>query len=212
MQEEPAEGSSSKEIQKRIVERIEKERIIILLTGRTAQSVIEAYMHLRENGLNLVGVDFRIQGIKDRLKSFKKKGQRNLGVFSISTKKEARVAINAGAVFLFSTHVDRGIIKRCRKEGIFHAAGSLTPGEVFSTQDLGADSASLLPCGKMGGLDWFLFLKGIFPGIKLIPTDTMSPFEASEYLRAGAYAVAPIIDLERLKEPYKLIGEFMVAK
>jgi 2-keto-3-deoxy-6-phosphogluconate aldolase len=64
----------------------------------------------------------------------------------------------------------------------------------------------------MGGLDWFLFLKGIFPGIKLIPTDTMSPFEASEYLRAGAYAVAPIIDLERLKEPYKLIGEFMVAK
>ncbi|HXG30249.1 MAG TPA: hypothetical protein VNK81_01270, partial [Thermodesulfobacteriota bacterium] len=108
MQEEPAEGSSSKEIQKRIVERIEKERIIILLTGRTAQSVIEAYMHLRENGLNLVGVDFRIQGIKDRLKSFKKKGQRNLGVFSISTKKEARVAINAGAVFLFSTHVDRG--------------------------------------------------------------------------------------------------------
>lgn len=212
MQEKPAEEPSSKGMYKRIVEQIEKEKILILLTGSTAQSVLEASRYARESGFNLVGVDFRIPGIKDQLKSLKRKGQRDLGVFSISTKKEARVAINAGAVFVFSTHVDKGIIKRCRKEKVFHAAGSLTPREVFDTHNLGADSASLFPCGRMGGLDWFLFLRGIFPKIKLIPTDTMSPFEASEYLKAGAYAVSPIIDLERLKEPYKLIGEFIGSK
>lgn len=207
-----AEESSSKEIRKRIVEQIEKERIFILLTGNSTQSVLEASRYARESGFNLVGVDFRIAGIKDSLKSLKRQGQKNLGVFSISTKKEARIAINVGAAFVFSTHVDKGIIRRCQKEKVFHAVGSLTPTEVFNTHDLGADSVSLFPCGEMGGLSWFVSLRGIFPKIKLIPTDIMSPFEASEYLKAGAYAVAPIIDLEKLKEPYKLMGEFIAAK
>ena len=207
-----AEESSSKEIYEQTIERIEKERIILLLTGDSPASVTEASQYARETGFNLIGIDFKIPGVKDLLKSLKRTGQRNLGVFSISTKKEARIAINAGAVFIFSTHVDKGIIRRCKKEKVFLAVGSLTPTEVFDAYDLGADSASLFPCGQMGGPTWFLFLRGTFPRIKLIPTDIMSPFEAAQYLKAGAYAVAPIIDLEKVKEPYNLIREFIVTK
>jgi 2-dehydro-3-deoxyphosphogluconate aldolase/(4S)-4-hydroxy-2-oxoglutarate aldolase len=207
-----AEESSSKEIYEQTIERIEKEKIILLFAGNSLASVTEASKYAKENGFNLIAIDFKISGVKDSLKSLKRKGQRNLGVFSISTKKEARIAINAGAVFIFSTHVDKGIIRRCKKEKVFLAVGSLTPTEVFDAYDLGADSASLFPCGQMGGPTWFLFLRGTFPRIKLIPTDIMSPFEAAQYLKAGAYAVAPIIDLEKVKEPYNLIREFIVTK
>ena len=207
-----AEESSSKEIYEQTIERIEKEKIILLFAGNSLASVTEASKYAKENGFNLIAIDFKISGVKDLLKSLKRKGQRNLGVFSISTKKEARIAINAGAVFIFSTHVDKGIIRRCKKEKVFLGVGSLTPTEVFDAYDLGADSASLFPCGQMGGPTWFLFLRGTFPRIKLIPTDIMSPFEAAQYLKAGAYAVAPIIDLEKVKEPYNLIREFIVTK
>jgi 2-keto-3-deoxy-6-phosphogluconate aldolase len=64
----------------------------------------------------------------------------------------------------------------------------------------------------MGGLSWFMFLRGLFPKVKFVPTDTMSPFEATEYLKAGAYAVAPIMDLEKIKEPKELIAEFLLAR
>jgi hypothetical protein len=37
----------------------------------------------------------------------------------------------------------------------------------------------------------------------------MSAFEASQYIKAGAYAVAPVIDLEKVKEPDTYIKEFM---
>jgi 2-dehydro-3-deoxyphosphogluconate aldolase/(4S)-4-hydroxy-2-oxoglutarate aldolase len=207
-----AEESSSKEIYEQTIERIEKERIILLLTGDSPASVTEASQYARETGFNLIGIDFKIPGVKDLLKSLKRTGQRNLGVFSISTRKEARIAINAGAVFIFSTHVDKGIIRRCRKEKRFNATASLTPTEVFNAYDLGADSVSLFPSGQMGGLSWLEFLKGIFPMIKVIPTDVMSPIQAAQYLEAGAHAVAPIINLERVSEPCNLIREFIVTK
>ena len=207
-----AEESSSKEIYEQTIERIEKEKIILLFAGNSLASVLQASQYARENGFNSIGIDFKIPGVKDFLKSLKRTGQRNLGVFSVSTKKEARIAINAGAVFIFSTHVDKGIIRRCKKEKVFLAVGSLTPTEVFDAYDLGADSASLFPSGKMGGLSWLEFLKGIFPMIKVIPTDVMSPIQAAQYLEAGAHAVAPIINLGRVKEPCNLIREFIVTK
>jgi 2-dehydro-3-deoxyphosphogluconate aldolase/(4S)-4-hydroxy-2-oxoglutarate aldolase len=200
---------SSKEIYKQVSESIAKEKIIILLTGNSLHSVLEVGRYAREKGLRLVGIDFLIPGVKDSLKSLKRQGQKNFGVFSITTKKEARIAINAGAMFIFSSHSDKGIIRRCRKEKVYHSAGSLTPTEVFNAYNLGADSVSLFPCGRMGGLSWFIFLKNIFPKTKLIPTDIISPFEASQYIEAGAYAVAPVIDLENVKEPDTYIKEFM---
>ncbi len=204
-------GPTSKEIYKQTVELIEREKIFFLFTGDSIKPLIEASEYLWENDFNLVGIDFRIPGVKDLLKSIKRKGQRNLGVFSISTRKEARIAINAGALFIFSTHVDKGIIRRCKKESLFHAIGALSPTEIFNAYELGADAVSIYPSGPMGGLSWLIFLRETFPKVKLIPTDKMSPYEASQYLAAGAYAVAPIIDLDRVKEPMKLIQEFLLV-
>ena len=202
---------SSKEIYKRTLELIEREKIIFLLTGKSMQSVLEASERIRGGGFNLIGIDFQVPGVKDFLKSLKKRGQRDFGVFSVSTQKEARIAINTGAVFVFSTHVGKGVVRRCRKENTFHSIGALTPTEVFNAFDLKADTVSLFPCGKAGGLDWFLLIKRVLPRIKLIPTDWMSPFEAVQYVKSGAYAVAPIIDLDKTKGPDSLIEEFKGA-
>jgi 2-dehydro-3-deoxyphosphogluconate aldolase/(4S)-4-hydroxy-2-oxoglutarate aldolase len=203
---------SSKEIHKQTLELTEKERIFFLLTGGSIESILEASNLIRKSGFNLVGIDFQIPGAKDLLKSFKRQGQRNLGIFSISTKKESRIAINAGAVFIFSIQIEKGVIRRCKERNVFHAAGALTPTEIFSAHNLGANAVSLFPCGKMGGLNWLVFLRRILPRVKFIPTDAMSPFEAAEYLKAGAYAVAPIFDLEKVKELRELIKEFLLIK
>ena len=202
---------TSKEIYKQTIELIGREKIFFLFTGGSIKPLIEASEYLWENGFNLIGIDFRIAGVKDLLKSLKKQGQKNLGVFSISTRKEARIAINAGALFIFTTHLDRGIIRRCKKEDLFHAIGAITPTEIFNAYDLDAKAVSIYPSGQMGGLSWLIFLRETFPKVKFVPTDKMSPYEASQYLKAGAYAVAPIIDLDKVKEPKELIREFSVT-
>ncbi len=203
---------TSKEIYKRTIELIEKEKVILLASSNSHKSLLEASKYAEENGFPLFGIDYKVPGIKDMLKTLKKQGQKNLGVFSISTRKEARIAINAGALFIFSTHVDKGIIRRCKKEDLFHAIGAITPTEIFNAYDLGAKAVSIYPSGQMGGLSWLIFLRETFPKVKFVPTDKMSPYEASQYLNAGAYAVAPIIDLERIKDPKELIREFSVTQ
>lgn len=203
------EESSHLERYKKSIELIERERIFFLLTGESVEQVFNLLGQLKEKGSELVCVDYKIPGIMERLKSIRKKGGDCPGVFSISTAKDARRAINAGAQFIFTTHTDKGMTKKCRHEKIFHAAGALTPKEVYEANDLGADAVSIYPCSAMGGVSWSVRLKEMFSGFKLIPTDVMTPEEAGDYLKTGAFAVAPVIDTKNSKEARELILGFI---
>lgn len=187
---------SNKEIHSEILNLIEKEKIFFLLTGNSIDQLIKASELIKEHGFNLIGFDFKIQGAKDKLKDYKKTKKKEYGVFGISTKKEARIAINAGARFIFSNNFDKGIIRRCKKEKVFHAIGSITPTEVYNSYDFGAESISLYPCNQFGGIEWFEFIQKNFPKTKLIPTDIITAEETESYLKASrSFAVAFIIDL-----------------
>lgn len=205
MSKKKPEQTSPLERYKKTVLLIEEQRVIILLTGETVDHVFDAAEHLTGEGHRIFGIDYKIPGVSKRLKSLKRMGERRPGVYSISTAKDARNAINAGAEFVFSTHPDKSISGKCGRERIFHGAGALTPKEVKEANDLGADAVSLYPCSAMGGTDWLMRLKEMFPAFKYIPTDVMTPGEVREYLKAGAYAAAPIIDAGNIEEARKLI-------
>jgi 2-dehydro-3-deoxyphosphogluconate aldolase/(4S)-4-hydroxy-2-oxoglutarate aldolase len=212
MQKKRFEVPSNKVIYSQTIEYIEKERTFFLLKSNKLDSIVELASYAINKGSNLIGINMKTPGLKDHLKSLKKNGQRRFGVFNISSKKEARIAINAGASFIFATHCDRGIIRRCNRETVFNSIGCLTPSELAAANEFGAKTISIFPCNKMGGVSWFLVLREIFPKLRLIPTDEMNPSEASQYLREGACAVAPIIDLDMVQNPRGLIEDFKAIK
>ena len=185
---------SPSELFKESLKKIENDRVIPLLTGKSAENIFHVAERIVENSGCLVGIDFKIQGVKDRLKYLKRKGERHFGVFSVSTAKEARTAINSGALFILAPHLDKRILRKCKTDKVFHAPGALTPNEVYCCDDLRADTVSIFPCSVMGGVEWLRRLTDMFPDVKLIPTDMMTSDEVRNYLQAGAYAVAPIID------------------
>jgi 2-dehydro-3-deoxyphosphogluconate aldolase/(4S)-4-hydroxy-2-oxoglutarate aldolase len=207
MQRKRLELASNKVIYSQTIDYLEKEKIFLLFKSNHLDSFIESSSYASEKGFNLIGGDMDTPRLKDHLKSLRNHGQRRFGVFSVSSKKEARVAINAGASFVFSTHLDRGIIRRCNRENVFSSIGCLTPSEIAAANELGARTISIFPCNKLGGVSWFAFLREIFPKLKLIPTDEMNPSEASQYLAERAYAVAPIIDLDLAKDPIRLVED-----
>jgi len=205
---EPIKPSPS-ELHKETVQRIERERVIPLLTGTSAEHIFNAVKSISERSGCLIGVDFRVRGVKDRLKSVRRKGERVFGVFSIRTAREARTAVNSGASFVFSPCLDRSILRKCKTEKVFHAPGALTPNEVSGCIELRAHAVSIFPCSAMGGVKWIKNLKEIFPAVRFIPTDDMTSEDIRRYLDAGAYAVAPIINAEDPNKTARLVDNVL---
>jgi 2-dehydro-3-deoxyphosphogluconate aldolase/(4S)-4-hydroxy-2-oxoglutarate aldolase len=200
---------SPSELHKETVQRIERQRVIPLLTGTSAEDLFNAAEGISETSGCLIGVDFKVQGVKDRLKSMRRKGERGFGVFSVRTAREARMAVSSGALFVFSPYLDRSIVRKCKTEKVFHAPGALTPNEVLSCATLRADAVSVFPCSAMGGVEWINRLKEIFPAVKFIPTDAMTADDVRSYLDAGAYAVAPIIETEDTDKTARFLEEIL---
>jgi 2-dehydro-3-deoxyphosphogluconate aldolase/(4S)-4-hydroxy-2-oxoglutarate aldolase len=81
--------------------------------------------------------------------------------------------------------------------------GALTPTEVLTAWQAGADIVKIFPCGPVGGAKYIKALKGPFPQIELIPTGGVNLETAPEFIKAGAAAVAvgsELIDLKSLRE------------
>lgn len=198
---------SNKQIYDETVSKISSQRLIFLLTGSSLKDCTHAAENIREHGFDLIALDFRIAGVRVELKRLKRKNERNFGVFRVFTGKQARIAINAGARFVFSTHSDKQIIRRCRKGRVFHSAGALTPNEIHNCNELGADSISIYPCKLFKGIELVQFLKCSYPETNLIPTDDFESWEISQYLSVDPYAVAIILDTEKGHSIDNMIGE-----
>jgi 2-dehydro-3-deoxyphosphogluconate aldolase / (4S)-4-hydroxy-2-oxoglutarate aldolase len=75
------------------------------------------------------------------------------------------------------------------REGKLIMAGALTPTEVLTAWEAGADFVKVFPCGQVGGAKYIKALKGPLPGIPLVPTGGVNLATAAEFLEAGAAAL-----------------------
>ena len=93
--------------------------------------------------------------------------------------------------------------------------GALTPTEVLTAWDAGADIVKVFPCGNVGGAKYIKALKGPFPQIEMIPTGGVNLETAGDFLKAGACAVAvggELVDAKTIKEGrYEVIEQKRAA-
>ena len=68
-------------------------------------------------------------------------------------------------------------------------SGSLTPTEVASASDLGADVIKIFPA-EFFGPAYIKSLRAVFPSILFMPTGGVTPKTVGDFLKAGAFAAA----------------------
>jgi 2-dehydro-3-deoxyphosphogluconate aldolase/(4S)-4-hydroxy-2-oxoglutarate aldolase len=66
--------------------------------------------------------------------------------------------------------------------------GAMTPTEAFTAWQAGADVVKIFPA-NVGGPRFFRDMRGPLPQLKLMPTGGVNLETASEFIKAGAYAV-----------------------
>jgi 2-dehydro-3-deoxyphosphogluconate aldolase/(4S)-4-hydroxy-2-oxoglutarate aldolase len=81
--------------------------------------------------------------------------------------------------------------------------GALTPTEVVTAWNAGADLVKVFPCGSVGGASYVKNLKAPLPNIKLIPTGGVSLKTAGDFIKAGASALGvgtDLVDVKAIRE------------
>jgi len=112
-----------------------------------------------------------------------------LGAGTVLDPESARAAILAGAQFTVSPTLNPAVIEMCRRYSKVCIPGALTPTEILTAWECGADIVKVFPA-TLGGPQYFKDIAGPLPQIKLIPTGGVSLENAGAFIKAGAVAVA----------------------
>jgi 2-dehydro-3-deoxyphosphogluconate aldolase/(4S)-4-hydroxy-2-oxoglutarate aldolase len=109
------------------------------------------------------------------------------------------MCILEGAQFVVSPALNLQTIEMCHRYSIAVLPGALTPTEIVTAWQAGADVVKVFPASALGGAKYLTALKGPLPHVELIPTGGVSLATAKEFLEAGAFALGVGSDLVNAK-------------
>jgi 2-dehydro-3-deoxyphosphogluconate aldolase / (4S)-4-hydroxy-2-oxoglutarate aldolase len=113
-----------------------------------------------------------------------------VGADSAWDLESARQAVGAGAMFITSPGLDaRSILEFVIQEDIVVIPGALTPTEVSTAWQSGADFVKVFPCAATGGPRYIRSLRAPLPEIPLIASGGVNQVNAADYLGSGAVAL-----------------------
>jgi 2-dehydro-3-deoxyphosphogluconate aldolase/(4S)-4-hydroxy-2-oxoglutarate aldolase len=152
--------------------------------ARVAETLVEA-------GVGIVEVTMTVPDALGVIAAVARRFGRRivLGAGTVTSAATARAAIEAGAEFLVSPCLVPEVIAAARAARVAVLPGALTPTEVFSAAQAGADFVKVFPAQNVGGPAYVRALKAPFPTIPLVPTGGVNLQTVGEFFKAGAAAV-----------------------
>lgn len=113
----------------------------------------------------------------------------SIGTGTVLTLDDVRKAIDCGAEYIFTPHVDRSLIQAAIAAQIPIVPGALSPTEIMTAWQSGATAVKVFPIQAVGGVSYLQVLQGPIGQIPLIPTGGVTVANARDFLNAGAVAV-----------------------
>jgi 2-dehydro-3-deoxyphosphogluconate aldolase / (4S)-4-hydroxy-2-oxoglutarate aldolase len=118
-----------------------------------------------------------------------------IGAGTVLDPETARMCILEGAQFVVSPALNVKTIEMCHRYGVAVLPGALTPTEIVTAWQAGADVVKIFPASALGGAKYLKSVKAPLPQVEMIPTGGVSQATAAEFLEAGAFALGVGADL-----------------
>jgi 2-dehydro-3-deoxyphosphogluconate aldolase / (4S)-4-hydroxy-2-oxoglutarate aldolase len=144
-----------------------------------------------EGGIPIVEITMTVPGAVEVIRELAQHAASELliGAGTVLNAETAERCLDAGAQFLVSPGFKPETVALAVRTRTLIMAGALTPTEIITAWEAGADFVKVFPCGQVGGANYIKALKGPLPGIPLVPTGGVSLRTAAEFLEAGAAAL-----------------------
>lgn len=160
---------------------------IVRLRTPDAPTALQA---LAEGGLRLVEVTLTTPGALEAIAIGNAAGGPAwVGAGSVTTRDEARTAIDAGARFLVTPVMDEDVLAEASAHDVPVVCGAFTPTEILRAQRHGAALVKVFPASGLGS-QYVREILAPMPGLNLVPTGGVTTDNIPEWIDAGATAVA----------------------
>src|SRR6266850_320564 len=135
-----------------------------------------------QGGIPIVEITMTVPGAVEVIRELVKKCASDvlIGAGTVLNPEAAQRCLDAGAQFLVSPGLNLKTVELAVREGKLIMAGALTPTEVITAWDAGADFVKIFPCGQVGGAKYIKALRGPLPQI---PCDRKTGASSTGILR-----------------------------
>jgi 2-dehydro-3-deoxyphosphogluconate aldolase/(4S)-4-hydroxy-2-oxoglutarate aldolase len=178
--------------------------IVPVVRTDSAAGAIQAIQAIYRGGVRAAEITMTVPGAIQALEKVADEfGDRMvLGAGTVLDPETARACMLAGAVFFVTPSLKLSTIEMVKRYSKVMFPGALTPTEVLTAWEAGADAVKVFPCGNVGGAKYIKSLKAPFPHIEMVPTGGVNLETTPEFLKAGACAVgvgAELIDSANIR-------------
>lgn len=169
------------------LQHILQNKIVAILRGFKKKDVINIATALHEGGINIIEITLNSVDALDLINklSIKFKNKMLVGAGTVLTVKDARNAIDAGAIFLISPLLDIDVIKIAKDNSVVSIPGAFTATEIFTAYKVGADIIKVFPSQTPAYIKQVL---APLDKLLLMPTGGIELNNIAEYKKAGASA------------------------
>jgi 2-dehydro-3-deoxyphosphogluconate aldolase/(4S)-4-hydroxy-2-oxoglutarate aldolase len=179
--------------------------IVPIVRTPSAEGAMQAVEAIYNGGVRAAEITMTVPGAIHALEKVADRfgGKIVLGAGTVLDPETARACMLAGAEFFVTPSLRLSTIEMAKRYSKVICPGALTPTEVLTAWEAGADVVKIFPCGNVGGPKYIKALKGPFPQIEMIPTGGVNLETTGDFLKAGACAVAvgsELVDAKTIKE------------
>ncbi len=161
--------------------------IVAVVRSQDSQQLVEVARALADGGVTTVEITMSVPNALDVLREVRQAlGDRLLlGAGTILDPETARAALLAGAEYLVAPTLNLDVIRLCQRYDKLVMPGALTPTEILTAWEAGADIVKVFPAEVVGPA-FFKAVRAPLPQIKLMPTGGVDLNTAADFLKAGA--------------------------
>lgn len=179
-----------------VLERMHDLGLVPVLRAETEEQALALAGAIAAGGVTVLEVTMTVPGaVRVMARLAKERPDILIGAGTVLDPETARICMLEGAQFVVSPALNVKTVEMCQRYDVAVLPGALTPTEVVTAWQAGADVIKVFPASAMGGAKYLKSLKAPLPQVEMIPTGGVSLGSAREFLEAGAFALGVGADL-----------------
>jgi 2-dehydro-3-deoxyphosphogluconate aldolase/(4S)-4-hydroxy-2-oxoglutarate aldolase len=161
--------------------------IVAVVRSPDSQQLVEVARALADGGVSVIEITMSVPNALEVLRQVRQAlGERILlGAGTVLDPETARGVLLAGAEYIVTPTLNLEVIRLCRRYSKLVMPGALTPTEILTAWEAGADIVKVFPAEVVGPA-FFKSVRGPLPQVRLMPTGGVDLTTAAAFLKAGA--------------------------